>query len=180
MSTENKQSINEDELENIENNTEEKQENQVEEKAEAEIQEEKYNELNNKFLRLYAEFENYRKRSNKEKLDLISTANEKLMLDIIPSIDDFERAIVNNETVNDIEAIKTGFNLIYDKMKKTLEAKGLKQMNAIGDDFDSDLHEAIANIPSDESNKGKIIDVVEKGYMLNDKVIRFAKVAVGQ
>lgn len=143
-------------------------------------QEEKYNELNDKFLRLYAEFDNYRRRTNKEKVELIANANEKLLLDLIPTIDDFERAITNNENVEDINAIKEGFILIYNKFKSALEAKGLKQMEAKGEAFDSDLHEAIANVPGDESQKGKVIDDVEKGYFLNEKVIRFAKVVVGQ
>lgn len=142
--------------------------------------EEKYNELNDKFLRLYAEFDNYRRRTNKEKVELIANANEKLLLDLIPTIDDFERAIANNENVEDINAVKEGFALIYNKFKSALEAKGLKQMQAKGEAFDSDLHEAIANIPGDDSQKGKVIDDVEKGYFLNEKVIRFAKVVVGQ
>lgn len=142
--------------------------------------EEKYNELNDKFLRLYAEFDNYRRRTNKEKVDLIANANEKLLLDLIPTIDDFERAIANNEDVEDIETLKEGFVLIYNKFKSALEAKGLKQMQAKGENFDSDLHEAIANVPGDDSQKGKVIDDVEKGYFLNEKVIRFAKVVVGQ
>lgn len=156
-------------------------ENTVEnEKSGEQTPEEKYNELNDKFLRLYAEFDNYRRRTNKEKVDLIANANEKLLLDLIPTLDDFERAIANNETVEDITAVKEGFNLIYNKFKSTLEAKGLKQMQAKGEHFDSDLHEAIANIPGDDTQKGKVIDDVEKGYFLNEKVIRFAKVVVGQ
>lgn len=154
-------------------------ENAVDDNTE-QTHEEKYNELNDKFLRLYAEFDNYRRRTNKEKVELIANANEKLLLDLIPTIDDFERAIANNENVEDLNTLKEGFNLIYNKFKSTLESKGLKQMQAKGENFDSDLHEAIANIPGDESQKGKVIDDVEKGYFLNDKVIRFAKVVVGQ
>lgn len=142
--------------------------------------EEKYNELNDKFLRLYAEFDNYRRRTSKEKADIIANANEKLLLDLIPTLDDFERAIENNKGVNDPTVLKDGFELIYNKLRSTLEAKGLKQMNAKGETFDSDLHEAIANIPGEENQKGKVIDDVEKGYHLHDKVIRFAKVVVGQ
>lgn len=142
--------------------------------------EDKYNDLNDRFLRLYAEFDNYRKRTNKEKMDIISNANEKLLLDLVPTIDDFERAIENNEKSDDIDSIKEGFNLIYNKFKTTLEAKGLKQMQAKGEAFNSELHEAIANLPSDAKMKGKVIDDIEKGYFLNDKVIRFAKVIVGQ
>jgi len=139
----------------------------------------KLNELNEKHIRLHAEFDNYRRRTNKEKLDLITHANEKLLLDIIPTIDDFERAIENNKNVQDIEAVKEGFVLIYTKFLSTLEAKGLKQMKAKDTYFDSDLHDAIANVPTTEDKKGKVIDDVEKGYLLNDKVIRFAKVVVG-
>ncbi len=144
-------------------------------------QEEKYNELNNRFLRLYAEFENYRKRTNKERLDLITNANSDLLKDLVPIIDDFERAIANNVESNDIDGIKEGFSLIYTKYKGLLQSKGLKAMDAKGNLFDSELHEAIANLPTeDKKMKGKVIDDVEKGYFLNDKVLRFAKVVVGQ
>ena len=143
--------------------------------------EEKYNELNNRFLRLYAEFENYRKRTNKERLDLITNANADLLKDLVPVIDDFERAITNNETSEDIAGIKEGFGLIYNKYTSLLQAKGLKVMEAKGTSFDPELHEAIANMPTDDKKmKGMVIDDVEKGYFLNDKVLRFAKVVVGQ
>ncbi len=143
--------------------------------------EEKYAALNDKFLRLYSEFDNYRKRTNKEKIDLISTASAGLLKDLIPVLDDFDRAIANNETAEDIKVVKEGFNLIYTKFKSTLEIKGLKQMVAKGEAFDSELHEAIANIPApDKKFIGKVIDDVEKGYYLNDKVVRYAKVVVGQ
>lgn len=142
---------------------------------------EKYAELNDKFLRLYSEFDNYRKRTNKEKIELISNASAGLMKDLIPVLDDFDRAILNNENVTEIDALKEGFNLIFSKFKLLLESKGLKQMNAKGEAFDSELHEAIANIPTeDDTLKGKVIDDVEKGYFLNDKVVRYAKVVVGQ
>jgi molecular chaperone GrpE len=143
--------------------------------------EEKYAELNDKFLRLYSEFDNYRKRTNKEKVELISTANAGVLKDLIPVLDDFERAIANNETVEDAAALKEGFQLIFTKFKTTLENKGLKAMDAKGQSFDSELHEAIANVPAPtEELKGKIVDDVEKGYYLNEKVIRYAKVVVGQ
>ena len=175
---------NKDELkqEEINDSTQEQsveQEEVTTEAAQELTAEDKYNELNDRFLRLYAEFDNYRRRTNKEKLDIISNANEKLLVDLIASLDDFERAIENNEKSDDIDAIKEGFKLIYNKFKSTLEAKGLKEMHAKGEDFNSDIHEAIANIPADENMKGKVIDNVEKGYYLNDKVIRFAKVVVG-
>lgn len=143
--------------------------------------EQKYAELNDKFLRLYSEFDNYRKRTNKEKIDLISTANAGILKDLIPVLDDFERAIQNNETAEDTAVLKEGFLLIHHKFKTTLEAKGLKQMQSVGLDFDSELHEAIANVPApDKKLKGKVIDDVEKGYYLNEKVVRYAKVVVGQ
>lgn len=137
--------------------------------------------LNDKYLRLYSEFDNYRKRTNKEKIELISTASAGVLKDMLSVMDDFERAIANNETSEDIAGVKDGFKLIHHKLRNLLEAKGLKQMEAKHQAFDSDLHEAIANVPApSEDLKGKIIDDVEKGYYLNDKVIRFAKVVVGQ
>jgi molecular chaperone GrpE len=137
--------------------------------------------LNDKYLRLYSEFDNYRKRTNKEKIELIATAGAGVLKDLVSILDDFERAIVNNEKVDDLQAVKDGFNLIHSKFKATLEAKGLKQMEAKGETFDPELHEAIANIPAPtEDLKGKVIEDVEKGYYLNDKVIRYAKVVVGQ
>lgn len=143
--------------------------------------EEKYGELNDRFLRLYAEFENFRRRTNKEKVDMISNASEGILKDLLPVIDDFERAIQNNENVEDLATVKEGFHLIFNKFKHVLDSKGLKPMNAKGELFDSELHEAIANVPAPtESEKGKVIDDVEKGYFLHDKVIRFAKVVVGQ
>ncbi|MBI2258686.1 MAG: nucleotide exchange factor GrpE [Flavobacteriia bacterium] len=143
--------------------------------------EDKYLELNDKFIRLYSEFDNYRKRSNKEKLDLISTASEGVLKDMLTILDDFERAIANNEQVEDVNSLKEGFNLIYNKFKNTLESKGLKAMESVGQIFDSELHEAIANIPAPSDDlKGKVVDHVEKGYYLHEKVIRFAKVVVGQ
>ena len=143
--------------------------------------EEKYADLNDRFIRLYAEFDNFRKRTNKERIDLINSASAGVMKDLLTILDDFERAILNNENVEDIQAVKEGFQLIYQKFKGILESKGLKPMVAKGESFDSELHEAIANIPAPtEDDKGKVVDDVEKGYYLNDKVIRFAKVVVGQ
>jgi len=136
--------------------------------------------MNDKYLRLYSEFDNYRKRTNKEKLELIATASASVLKDLLSVLDDFDRAIANNATVTDSEAIKEGFNLIHTKLKTTLENKGLKAMTAKGEAFDPEIHEAIANIPAPtEEMKGKVIDDVEAGYYLNDKVIRFAKVVVG-
>lgn len=137
--------------------------------------------LNDKYLRLYSEFDNYRKRTNKEKIDLIATASAAVLKDLVGVLDDFDRAVANNEQVTDPEVLKSGFNLIHTKLKSLLEAKGLKPMQSKGEVFDPELHEAIANIPAPSDDlKGKVIDDVERGYYLNDKVIRYAKVVVGQ
>jgi molecular chaperone GrpE len=143
--------------------------------------EEKYAELNDRFLRLYAEFENFRRRTNKEHLELISTANASLLRELLPILDDFERAIANNETSEDTAVLKEGFAIIYNKYKGILESKGVKPIIAKGEPFNSDVHEAIVNVPvEDENQKGKVIEDIEKGYSLNEKVIRFSKVVVGQ
>ena len=137
-------------------------------------------ELNDKYLRLYSEFDNYRKRTIKEKSDIIRSAGEDVFKAIMPTIDDFERAIKANETVNEIEPIKEGISLIYHKLKVACTAKGLEPMDTIGKTFNADYMESITSIPSpSEDMKGKVIDEVEKGYKLGDKVIRFAKVVVG-
>ena len=143
--------------------------------------EEKYKEVNDKYLRLYSEFDNFRKRTGKEKVDLISSANMQLIKDLLPILDDFERAIESNEKTEDSAGLKEGFQLIYNKFSNILKSKGLTPMDAKGKPFDSDVHEAITNIPTEnEEDKGKVIDVVEKGYFLNEKVARYAKVVVGQ
>jgi len=137
-------------------------------------------ELKDKYLRLYADFENFRRRTAKEKLDMINSANEGLLKSLIPVIDDFERAKQSMDSTDDITAVKEGVDLIYTKFTKTLEAKGLKPMVAKGESFNADLHESITQFPAPSPDlKGKVIDEVEKGYYLNDKVIRFAKVIVG-
>ena len=137
-------------------------------------------ELKDKYLRLYADFENFRRRTAKEKLDLIGSANEGLLKALIPVIDDFERAIQSMEKTEDVAALKEGVSLIYNKLYKTLEGKGLKPMTSKGEPFNADLHESVTQFPAPSDDlKGKVIDEVEKGYYLNDKVIRFAKVIVG-
>lgn len=147
----------------------------AEEKLEHELAEAK-----DKYLRLYSEFENFRRRNAKERIDLIKTASADLMTELLSTIDDFDRAIQANEKQEDIEAIKEGFSLISNKLMKTLSAKGLKVMETPkGTEFDAELHEAVTQFPGDEEFKGKIIDTVEKGYYLGDKVIRFAKVVIG-
>jgi molecular chaperone GrpE len=137
-------------------------------------------ELNDKYLRLYSEFDNYRKRTIKEKSDIIRSAGEDVFKAIMPTIDDFERAIKANETVTEVEPIKEGISLIYHKLKVACTAKGLEPMDTIGKSFNADYMESITSIPApSEEMKGKVVDEVEKGYKLGDKVIRFAKVVVG-
>ena len=143
--------------------------------------EEKYAELNSRFLLLHADFDNYRKRTYKERIEQTATANKDVLLSLLPVMDNFERAIVTNEKLEDIAPMKEGFHLLYSMFKGILDSKGLKPMEEKGAPFNSDLHEAIANIPApDKKMIGKVIEDVEKGYYLNDKVIRFAKVVVGQ
>ncbi|WP_296697942.1 nucleotide exchange factor GrpE [Algoriphagus sp.] len=137
--------------------------------------------LKEKYLRLYSDFENFRKRSSRERLDLITTASEEVLRDLIPVVDDFERAIKVSENQEQGEKNKEGNLLIFHKLLRILESKGLKQMDdLIGKPFDADTQEAITQVPapSDEL-KGKVIDVVEKGYTLGDKVVRYAKVVTG-
>ena len=138
-------------------------------------------ELNDRYLRLSAEFDNYRKRTLRERMELTKTASESVMLSILPVIDDFERAIHSIETGMDFEATKEGISLIYNKFKDFNKQNGVLEMESVGKAFDTDLHEALTKIPApSEDLKGKIIDVIQKGYFLNDKVIRFAKVVVGE
>jgi molecular chaperone GrpE len=136
-------------------------------------------ELNDRFLRLYSEFENYKKRTHKEKLDLIATASEKVILGLLPIVDDFERAIKHNQNTEDIAILKEGFMLIYNKLITLFKRFEVEEIIALGEIFDTDLHEAITHFSAEnEEDKGKIMDVTEKGYKLKDKVIRFSKVVV--
>lgn len=176
---------NENSAENTEIQAEELNENTTIENEEAPsaeaIAEEKYNALNDRFLRLYADFENLRKKSAKEKVELISSASTGILKELLPVLDNFDRAIANNEKVTEVEAMKEGFSLIHNLLKSTVEKNGLTPINAIGQPFNTDLHEAIAHVPvTEKSKRGCVIEQVEKGYYLNDKVIRFAKVVVGQ
>lgn len=140
----------------------------------------KVDELNDKYLRLYSEFDNFRKRTAKEKIELIQSASENAFKIMLPIVDDFDRAIKSNSDITDAKVISDGVNLIYNKFKSTLSQKGLEEMKAIGEPFNTDLHEAITNVPApSEDLKGKVIEELEKGYMLNGKVIRFAKVVIG-
>lgn len=138
-------------------------------------------ELKDKHLRLFSEFDNFRKRTSKERVELFKTANADLMLDLLPVIDDFDRAMKAFESEEDIKSVKEGVALIKNKFEKTLEKKGLKCMESKEKEFDTDFHEAITEIPAPTKKlKSKVVDVIEKGYTLNDKVIRYAKVVVGK
>ncbi|GET31049.1 nucleotide exchange factor GrpE [Prolixibacter sp. SD074] len=137
--------------------------------------------MNDKYLRLSAEFDNYRRRTLKEKMELTKTAGESILTNILPVIDDFERAIGSMEQGLDENAVKDGLLLIYSKFKDFLNQNGIKEIEANGTEFDTDLHEALTKIPApSEELKGKVVDVIQKGYVLNEKVIRFAKVVVGE
>ena len=152
-------------------------EENIQEKLESELSEAK-----DKYLRLYSEFENFRRRTARERLDLIKTANEDLVVSLLPILDDFERAFKSSEgEESDGKQLRKGFELIANKFRSILEQKGLKIMDtAAGKDFDPDTQEAVTQIPAPEKKlKGKIVDVIEKGYYLEDKVIRFAKVVIG-
>lgn len=132
------------------------------------------------YLFLMAEFDNFRKRTIKEKADIIMNASEKVLKGLLPIVDDFERGLDAAEKTDDAEAVKEGMKLIYNKLMKFLADNGVKPIDSTGKDFDPEYHEAIAMVPGDESQKGKVIDTPTKGYTLNDKVLRYAKVAVGQ
>jgi len=136
--------------------------------------------LNDKYLRLFAEFDNYKRRTQKERVELLQTAGKDVVVSLLPVLDDFERAIKATENATEVSAIRDGIVLVQTKLKSILSQKGLKEMESINTVFDTDKHEAITNIPAPtEELKGKVVDELEKGYTLNDKVIRFAKVVVG-
>lgn len=138
-------------------------------------------EQKDKYLRLFADFDNFKKRNAKERLELIQIAGKDVMLALLPILDDFERAIKAAETATDITTVNEGVNLIFNKMLKGLETKGLKPLDSKGTEFNVELHEAITEIPAPTADlQGKVIDEVERGYFLNDKLIRYAKVIVGR
>ncbi len=137
-------------------------------------------ELRDKYLRLLAEFENYKRRTSKERIDLFKTANQELMVALLPVLDDFERARQHTATTADPQAVRDGLEIVYNKLTKTLQQKGLQSMEAIGQPFDAELHEAITQIPAPSDDlRGKVVDAVERGYYLNEKVLRHAKVVLG-
>ena len=188
MSKDNKKEQEIDETQEKENNTENETtaetedtqtDNVAEEKDELAKAKEEIAQLKDKYLRAIAEFDNYKKRTLKEKAELLLNGSEKTVTSILPILDDFERALADNN--EDPKAMKEGITLIYNKFIKTLESLGVKKIDTDGKDFDVDYHEAVAMVPGmGDDNKGKVIDCVQTGYQLNDKVIRHAKVAVGQ
>ena len=149
--------------------------------AEVRIVEEKLAEMQDKYIRLSAEFDNYRKRTLREKMELSKYAEENLLLKIIPLMDDFERALSHMDTATDCIAMKSGIDLIYGKFQEFLKQNGIKEIESFNSVFNVDLHEAVAKVTvQDEDKKGKVVDVVQKGYYLQDKVLRFSKVVVGE
>lgn len=153
----------------------------VTEESEIEKLQNELAEMKDKFIRKVAEFDNFRKRSSKEKIELIQTAGKEVITDLLVVLDDFSRAEKQMESTEDIEQMKEGMKLIFTKFKNQLTAKGLKPMETLNSEFNPDMHEAITEIPAaTEDQKGKVIDEVEKGYYLNDKIIRYAKVVVGK
>lgn len=174
------------EVNNPESAAEEQTEEKVlteEEKLQAELAAAKaeIDELKNQMLYKQAEFENFRKRTLKEKAELIDTAGGRVLKNFLPVMDDMERAMANMEKAEDVAAVKEGVALIIDKFVKALASEGVVKMEVVGKDFDADLHEAVAMVPGmGEDNKNKVIDCVQTGYMIKDKVLRHAKVAVGQ
>jgi molecular chaperone GrpE len=143
--------------------------------------EEKLAEMQDRYIRLSAEFDNYRKRTLREKMDISKYAGENVLLGIIPLMDDFERALKHMDASDECSALRDGINIIYGKFGEFLKQNGIKEIDSLNCDFNVDLHEAIAKVPVDEADKkGKVVDVVLKGYYLQDKILRFAKVVVGE
>lgn len=191
MSKKEQEQAKEDELQNEvqeETQAEAQQDAEADEPAKEETPEDKIAALQaeleksqKEYLFLMAEFDNYRKRTLKEKADLIKNGGEKAMLELLPVVDDFERAMGALEQSADVESLKDGVNLIYNKFVKYLESQQVKPMESTGMDFDADIYEAVTTFPApEESMKGKVIDTVQKGYTINEKVLRHAKVVVGQ
>ena len=162
-------------------NTDNVSEDSAEQNAKSSEVADEASEWKDKYLRLVAEFDNYRKRTLKEKMDLIASGGEDVIKSLLAIMDDIDRALDAMTKSNDIEAIRQGIMLIHQKLLDTLHAKGVEEISAIGQELDTDLHEAVAKFPvAEEEKKGKVIDVVQKGYKLKDKVVRFAKVVVGE
>ncbi|HWJ91693.1 MAG TPA: nucleotide exchange factor GrpE [Flavisolibacter sp.] len=152
----------------------------VTDESEVEQLRQQVGELNDKYLRQAAEFDNFRRRTARERVELIQTAGRDVITELLDVLDDSERAQKQMESSDDIRQIKEGVQLVFTKLRNTLSGKGLKPMDTVGKDFNPDLHEAISEIDGGEDKKGKVVAEVQKGYYLNDKIIRFAKVVVGK
>ena len=178
---EEKVTVDETTEESAQNGQDDNQEEDTQEKDPLEAANEQIEELKDKYLRAVAEFDNYKKRTLKEKTELILNGGEKTIVAILPILDDMERAAASAEKTDDIKALEEGWELIFKKLKKILESMGVKEIETKDADFNVDFHEAIAMVPGmGDDKKGKVIDCVQTGYTMNDKVIRHAKVAVGQ
>ncbi|TWF45604.1 molecular chaperone GrpE [Chitinophaga polysaccharea] len=174
--SENEQSMPEENISNSSNTNNESDEVTALEKKEQEV-----NEIRDKYLRLQAEFDNYRKRTAKERIELMQTANKEVIISLLDVLDDSDRAVKQLENATDVSAVKDGVMLVFNKLKNTLQAKGLKPMESIHTSFDPDLHDAITEIPAPTPElTGKVVDTLQPGYYLNDKLIRHAKVIVGK
>ena len=167
-------------IEDATSDTEQLQDLPLHDNSEVAKLEEQLTELNEKYLRLFSDFDNYRKRTAKERIELAKTAGEDIFKSVLPILDDFERAAKALNESSDLNALKEGVDLIQNKLVNILQSKGLEPMQTVGETFDVDVHEAITNIPApSEELKGKVVEEVERGYTLNGKVIRYAKVIVG-
>ncbi|KAG4075209.1 hypothetical protein HA402_015456 [Bradysia odoriphaga] len=174
--SENEKGMPEENISNSSNTNEESAEATELEKKEQEV-----SEIRDKYLRLQAEFDNYRKRTAKERIELMQTASKELIISLLDVLDDTDRAVKQLETTTDVTAVKDGVMLVFNKLRNTLQAKGLKPMESIHTPFDPDLQEAITEIPAPTADlQGKVVDVLQPGYYLNDKLIRHAKVIVGK
>ncbi|MCB9225743.1 MAG: nucleotide exchange factor GrpE [Chitinophagales bacterium] len=173
--------IEEQEINKEENTAEEPEVTEATEENSVETLERKLQEQKDKYLRLFADFDNYKKRTAKERLDLLNTAGKDIILSILPVLDDFERAIAVADNATDVNSVKEGMDLIKNKLFNTLKQRGLEPMDSQGKDFDAEQQEAITEIPAPNAEmKGRVMDVVEKGYLMNGKIIRYAKVVVGK
>lgn len=175
--------MNTDEKEVLNNSQDNQEENKEQKAPEADKEpsaEDQIKELNDRYLRLYSEFDNYKKRTQRERIEQAKMAGEDIFRTFLPVIDDIERALKSNENAKDIKSVNEGLHLIHHKFSHSLKQKGLEPILSMGQEFNVDLHEAVTNIPAPTDDlKGKVVDELEKGYTLNGKVIRFAKVVVG-
>lgn len=178
MNMEEKDMMNNDEQQT---SAQEQEVNSVESASELDLLKKELEEQKEKFIRLYADFDNFKRRNAKERVELIQTAGREVIQSLLEVMDDCDRAEKQMHKSDDVAQIKEGIQLVFAKLRNTMQSKGVKEMKTIGEEFNADFHEAITEIPvTDEKMKGKVVDEVEKGYTLNDKIIRFAKVVVGK